>query len=525
MDVLKSLEKTWSTIEHFFSMRTLFLLGTALLAIALTWLHYLEVLPLTLEYFVFYSLVLFLFALWRPSLAFLLFIALLPLEIVSVTPREWGMDLRPYQWVALLIGLALLVRLVMRKLRFPFFQWHLVDTSLSVFVAGVFISGFMNGGLAIKQSIVIGSFLYLYFLGRVFLRERGDVLQALLFFVVSGSLSLLWGVIQNILFLQGQMSYAVMPGRPNGTLPEPDWLGLFSLLFLAVALISLTKKIMVGDALKSLLVPFLGLGSVWLILILTVSRSAWLGALVLVALFLLLAFTVRGEAYQFRPALLLIKLTTLAFALALIVVESVPLTRFILLERAESTTSHLQTITIACPSGAEPPRAIQSVEDLTHYGCEHILLEEKAERMERGELVTATERPDPNVDIRKHIYLTSWEALREHPILGIGWGNIGPKLGVDERGASYNASNVFLEVWLGGGLIALTGLLSFIGIALWRLAFAWRDGEVLTGAALLSVSAGLLIFNLFNTGLLLGFVWIFFALLAHHSASTSSRSA
>lgn len=497
--------------QRLFLSRQIFLLATVVLAVVLTILHYRGVLLLPIEYFVFYSLIIFLFALWRPNLAFLLLVSLLPLEIVTLMPPEWGMNLRPYQWVGLLLGLALIGRLLTGRLRFPLFVWTAYDTAIGVLLGGVLIAGAAAGGLAVKQSVVVLSFGYLYGLGRIFFQNTAAIRQAFFFFAVSASLSIGWGIAQNILFLSDMESWSVMPGRPNGTLAEPDWLGFLIIMLLPAALSWLVSSVYQTKVFR-VIAPTGWLTLLFLVLILTVSRSAWLGGLVAGAATFLLFLVRRGKPLAYRSMLVVAELATLAFGLALFLAETVPLTRFALFDRAGSTASQLQTITIACAEKKMLPDTIQDVRELAAYDCEHILLEERAAREAAGEMITTIKRPDPNIDIRQQIYATSLQVIGEHPVLGVGWGMIGPRLGTDERGASYNASNIFLEIWLGGGLLGLAGFLMWIVWALLSGVRSWwqeRDREL--SAVLLATLGGLLVFNLFNTGLLLGFVWFFLA--------------
>ncbi len=500
-------------IERCFSARNTFLFGSMLAAIVLTILFYIGVLPLSVEYFLFYSLLLFLACLARPSWMFLFFVAILPLEIVSVTPVDFGFDLRPYQWVGGFLGIAIGIRFVTGRLVQPFFRWHMVDTIFVILFSGIVFAGIVGQSVALKQTVVVGSFLFLYFLSRLFLRQWQDVKQALFFFLLSASLVLLWGISQNILFFLGYGHFSIMPGRPNGTLIEPDWLGLFCLFVLAPALWWLKERLTDRFSLKALLLPLSFLLLIFTTLIITVSRSAWIGAVVLLGSFLVLVFYEKNKGFAFRPALLSIECLIVVFGVALVLVETVPLTRFALIDRAGSVASQYQTITIVCDGTMTPPQYIETGETLSQYGCQHILLEEKEARLAEGKIVTTTKRPDPNVNIRKAIYETSLGEIKDHPVVGIGWGNIGPKLGLDERGASYNASNLFLELWLGGGIVALMAFIMFVGGVLFMSYRMWKRAVVSPFAApLLAILAGFLVFNLFNTGLLLGFVWVWFAL-------------
>lgn len=506
-------ENISSAIENSFSVRNVFWFGSAVAGVALTLLHYFKVLPLSFEYFFFYSFLLLLACLARPNWMFLLFVALLPLEIVSIAPLELGIDLRPYQWVGGMLGIALGIRFVTGKVVWPLFRWHWVDTFLTILVGGIIASGLLNQGLAIKQTLVIISFFFLYCLSRVFLRTLQDVKVAFRFFLLSGSLVLFWGIGQNLLFLSGEEVFSVMPGRPNGTLGEPDWLGLFILFLLAPTLLWMKEQLTERFDFRKIWLPWGSLLLIFTVLILTVSRSAWLGALILTGVFVVTAFFESGKKFAFQGALLFIECSTVAFVLALILIEAFSLTRFALIDRAGSTVSHLQEITIACDGRATPPERIENTGELAQYGCRHILLEEKEAERSGGKLVMTTFRPDPNVNIRKMLYTTAWANIKAHPLLGIGWGNIGPQLGVDERGASYNASNLFLELWLGGGIIALFAFMGFLLLISWTTYLNWTK-QALTPyfATLLALLAGFLVVNLFNTGLLLGFVWVFLAL-------------
>jgi O-antigen ligase len=106
-------------------------------------------------------------------------------------------------------------------------------------------------------------------------------------------------------------------------------------------------------------------------------------------------------------------------------------------------------------------------------------------------------------------------------VTGVGFGSIHTLLGTDERGAGLNASNIFLEVWLGSGLI---GMIAFV--------FVWFSIGITIGVRLLRQQhkkddlrnvhvfiflswIGLTIFNAFNAGILLGFFWVWLAVALH----------
>ncbi|HLC95137.1 MAG TPA: hypothetical protein VJH89_01490, partial [Patescibacteria group bacterium] len=131
-----------------------------------------------------------------------------------------------------------------------------------------------------------------------------------------------------------------------------------------------------------------------------------------------------------------------------------------------------------------------------------------------GAYVTEVFRDDPNVHLRQDIYKKSMAFGREHWFAGIGFGVIGQYLGTDERGVGLNTSNLFLEIWLGSGLmgIAAFGMLWF-GLGYRWLSLGIRQqnaGALIVGSVWIATT----VFNLFNAGLLLGWFFVFLALLS-----------
>jgi O-antigen ligase len=133
-----------------------------------------------------------------------------------------------------------------------------------------------------------------------------------------------------------------------------------------------------------------------------------------------------------------------------------------------------------------------------------------------GKIVSEIYRQDPNVNTRKIIYQKTWQEIRNHPILGIGWGSINKILGADERGTPLNASNAFLEIWLGSGLLGFLSFLTLLGYVFWRnskkLLSAISPEAKLFAIFVLSSLSGIIVFNLFNSGILLAFFWVFLAI-------------
>ena len=150
--------------------------------------------------------------------------------------------------------------------------------------------------------------------------------------------------------------------------------------------------------------------------------------------------------------------------------------------------------------------------DLDLLGCRQINLEEISTERNSGRFVKEVMRDDPNVNIRAEVYGKTWQAIKSHPILGIGWENIPIILGRDGRGAELNTSNIFLETWLGGGIISLLVLLSLLSLIVFRAIQMLSEAkslELRSFALFVVISwIGLVIFNLFNAGIMLGFFWV-----------------
>lgn len=263
------------------------------------------------------------------------------------------------------------------------------------------------------------------------------------------------------------------------------------------------------------------LTALYILLILTVSRSAWLGALVVTILYLLIIFTnlkLSPRNWQWKNTLK-IKLQILSsIILSIVIVYFFNLTNFQLFNRVQSTGTGLQKITISChpePSSKnfqELGSRIENLDELSQYGCRHINLEDIEKEKLAGNFVTEIYRPDPNVNIRGEIYQKSWQEIKKHLILGIGWGNIGNILGKDGQGAALNSSNIFLEVWLGAGILGLASFLLFWSYIITMSSLAFYKNRSVFGVYpffLILAWIALTIPNLFNAGIFLGLLWIF----------------
>lgn len=510
------------------------LLANAFLVLFLIILSNIGILPIkNTGDFIFFAIIFLAFALYRPSWAFLFFIGTIALENINLAPEGIGIAVRPYQFVGGLTILAVLIKLIFRRLGFNFPKWSRYDLLFIIFTLAGFLSvlGSVDKILSLKQSIIVTSFAVLYFLVRIFIQSFDDLKKIIPFFLSSSIIVVLYGIWQNIRFSKGLSHFETMPGRPNATFVEADWLGIYLVLLLATIYVfvywiknnnqeTITKQLSITNFQFSKSLYFVScilyLAVTYILLILTVSRSAWLGALAISIMYQVVCikyfiFDKKDWKGFFKQLMILI----FAGIISLTVIYIFNLTNFRLFNRVQSTGTGLQKITISCSKNISLPEKIETIAELTSYSCRHINLEEVQSEQANGNFVKEIYRNDPNVSIRSEIYKKSWNEIKQHPILGIGWGNIGKILGSDDRGASLNSSNIFLEIWLGTGII---GTLAFLVILAYILVFNIRlfisgniDNETLGLFGILGL-IGLIIPNLFNAGIMLGFVWIFFAI-------------
>ncbi len=518
------------------------LFGNVFLVLVLIILSNLQVLPLRLWDFIFFSVLFFLLALYRSGFVFALLVGMLPIETISLAPVEFGINLRPYQFFAVILFLAVLVRLVTKRIKWPLYRWCWQDIVMAVFLLSGFIMiPFLPSSLihstVLKQSFILLSFGLLYFLGRVFLKKSSDAGIAVSFFLSSIFVVVCYALWQNIRFTMNLPHFEVMPGRPNGTFPEADFFGgvlaavvagmtPFGLAFFFHGRASLARKFSFGFFLFFL----------FMILILTVARSGWLAAAI--------GIIVAGSVFFWRngivEALRLWNTEVLwrgvrgklfigvPILLATLTVSLFGLTNFNLLDRGGSIASGLQKITVSCSSDVMLPEKISGIEALDAYGCRHIDLEEIGTERVNGRFVSETFRDDPNISVRKNLYREAWMLIRDHPITGIGWGNTSHFFGTDGRGAGMNASNVFLEVWLGSGVFGFFAFMIFwfsflILLMKYIIQYDEKDDTVIA-ISLIASFVAITVFNSFNSGLLLGSLWIFFSVLVWFSHAVNSKS-
>lgn len=496
--------------------------------------------------FLFFLLLLLGLAIYRPGWAFLFFIGSLALENINVAPKGFGISIRPYQLLGFVTIISLFIGFFTKRFAFSFPKWKWQDGLILIFLIAGFISalGALHKGVALKQSAIIASFGMLYFLVRIYIQSLSDLKKILPFFFSSAIIVCFYGIWQSLRFMQGFDSFEVMLGRPNGTFAEADWYGIYLVFVLASlygliyylskklsvnihqSLEQLTKnmKLMTDDRLlmtiyyKRLALLYAGIVLLITSLMLTVSRSAWLGVGFVFFVFLIIILTDgkwRISTWKWKKMLgqfICIAVSALA---SLFLIWMFHLTNFQLGSRAVSTGG-LQKITISCARDQNlilPPQKINNLEELPQYGCFHIKLEDITKEKEQGNIILEVYRPDPNVNIRREIYRKTITELKVNPFLGIGWGNIGYILGNDERGTGLNSSNIFLETWLGAGIVGFISLTVLLGY-IFMLSFLnfMKERKMISMAFLLLAWVGFVTPNLFNAGIFLGFFWVYLAI-------------
>ena len=495
--------------------------------ITLIALSNLEVIPLERPDFIFWSLIVFALSLYRPGWAFLLLIGTIVLENVNLAPESFALSIRPYQFLAFFLFFGLAIRLITKKFpgKLPRLKWP--DFFVILLLVGSFLSVLNSPekSLSLKLSLVLSSFVLIYFLCRYFLENLEDIKKILPFFIPSSVLVALYALWQNLRFIKDQESFTTMAARPNSTFFEADWLGMFlslaSIIILGTALWIKNKEDW-KDKTKIIIeiILFLSLTSVFVALIITVSRSAWAGAAASFLTFFLLLFVdsfLLKKRRRWENFLPLSLKTVFSLGLSFILIWSFNLTNFKLTERLESSAGK-QKITIACSSdekAQEIGEEILSMKELESYSCYHINLEDIREQTEKGMIVKEIIRPDPNIEIRSQIYSESLKTIKKHPLLGIGWGSIGKILGEDSQGNSFNASNIFLEIWLGAGILGLLSFLAlWIFIPIYWISSIFKEADwrnKVFALTIISIWISLSIFNLFNSAIMLGVFWLFFA--------------
>lgn len=532
--------------------KTYLLLGNVFLVFFLIGFSNLKMLPLDFGDLVFFSLLALALALYRPGWTFLFFTGLIPLENINLAPAELGLTIRPYQLLGAILIIAVLVRFFTGRLNFKLIRLNLTDYLVMVMTLAGLLSVAVapDKFAAFKLAAILASFAALYFLIRNFVQNTNDLKKIIPFFLSSSTVVILYGIWQNWAYLHGHNFFEAMPGRPNATFTEPDWLGMFLVLALSASLVLIARhsedgasrtKNLLADRTDNIfekilhssqaraqddetkkkiflsIFNYIFLIILFLLLILTVSRSAWLAAAFATLIFIFVVWTdLRFNVWRWKATFFLgLKILT-SLVIAVILIYIFNLTNFQLDNRIQSAGTGLQQITVACDRKINLPAKIDTDSDLAPYSCQQIDLQAIAANRAAGKYVATVYRNDPNVATRDAIYLKSWDQIKSHPILGLGWGSISNILGADPRGVPLNSSNIFLETWLGAGLL---GFLALIVILLYVLFNAVKNYFYASDSLRKNITLfiivswfGLFIDNLFNAGIFLGIFWLWLAI-------------
>lgn len=500
---------------------------SVLLGIALTILANKNKLPLAMGDFVFFAILTLLVALYRPRWIFFLFVLLLPLENIILVSGILPLQLRPYQFLGAILAAAVIILWIFKRLNFnllkPTWLDWLVFSLVPLSCLSLVNSPVKN--ISLKNNLILCSFIVLYYLVRNFVKSREDLIKTSFFFFGSNLVVLGYGFWQVFADKFGARSFEVMFGRPNSTFAEADWLGIFLCFSLAAFLSSIKYLDSKFPNWKYILYIFIFLNLT--LLILTLSRSAWIGAMAIIFFFLIFNLYKKENdkaILTFREFLNNFFAIILISLISLTAIHSGKLSKFDIFDRARSTATSEQKITIACDNTTNIPQMVSSTDELGKYGCRFINLEEIGFYKSQGKIITEIFRKDPNVLTRRQIFRKSFEKIREHPLLGVGFGTVTQALGTDERGAGLNESNIFLQVWAGAGIL---GLLAVVIIFGYLFIYSFRrispicPLNKLIGCPIVKNNfdktlnvfiflglTSLIIPNLFNAGLLMGIFWI-----------------
>lgn len=497
--------------------------------------------PFSLFFFTQFVLYSMFVATARPRWMFWIFLAVIPFETFVLSPDSFPLGLRAYQifgmlalfgyvfnylwWTKKTYGFPELFRRLPSGMSRVLKSLHSIDVFVGIFVLSGWVScvflGSADGGRVFLLNAITTSFGILYVTVRLFLSSRRDVVRAMPFVLASAVVVMGWAVIENILSIHFGIHSSVMSERPNASFYEADWLGMYTGVFLSIilAILYFFEHPRANYSLKRVFWYECVMLAI-LVVIITVARSAWLGVFAVISGYILAQMfraRVGGWKHRIKHVFLSSVQIGMVSLLAFGLVWAFNLSNFNLKDRLESTGSHKQEITIACASESTPPNTIANIDELSAYSCEHIDLEDIDWYKAQGFLIATTYRDDPNVGIRMQIWSVALENIYQHPIFGIGWGAVSNQLGTDERGADLNASNIFLETWLGSGFFGILSLISICICLFWggiRLFLRGKENLQNASWSLVVLLGGVAIIvpNLFNSGQFLGFFWVWLAM-------------
>ncbi|PID55442.1 hypothetical protein CSB45_16015, partial [candidate division KSB3 bacterium] len=457
-------------------------------------------------------------AFFRPTLAAVFFVASVMCEALFVTPASFGFNVRLYQVVAVALCVSGVFSLVIKKyIRRPVFRWHIFDSGVLLFLVGGIVSGALHYHVSgvVTQTIVFCSFGVVYFATRFIVQNRTDVIALFPLLIAGGTVVGAYAIVQNVLFALGAQHNEMMPGRPQATFTEPDWLGMYLVFVFAVCiayLYDVTHNKNVWRFSKPLL--FVSTTMITTAIIITVARSAWVGVVAVSVGYAVVLLWKKQSRILLKHTLWFC--ATIAVSSASVFLFS--LTTFELDNRIYSTSTGKQEITVACDTLSSRDaliarETIHNVAELAPYGCRHINLEDITTEKADGALVFTIDRDDPNVVSRVALYTTAYHAFAQKPFLGYGWGQSTHLFGTDQNGVPFNTSNLFLETAIAMGVfgvIVLCGLMGFLGYVSIKALRKAHNPAAISGALFVFLGGiAIIVPNLFNAGMLLAYVWVF----------------
>jgi len=505
-------------MNHFVQKKRILTLLNVVVLVNVIWLYHVGFLDsVPWMSFIMLSIGIFILALYYPMIVFSLFIGTIPLEIINIAPDYLTSALRPYQFLGVVLFCTVLVRHVVGMSKQKFLTWGFFDILITIFIGFGFVHAIFIDNTTLKQLLIVLSFGLLYFVVRYFVRTKDDVLALLPILVSSAVVIALYGIVQNVMSLTGGVSGEVMLGRPNATFAEPDWLGMYLVFGVGVLLTYLYYSAYHKHVWKFFDGALYASGmAIFVTLIITVARSAWIGVVVVIFGYLLIIFLQKKYKLFAMHSFWIVSVGLLS----MIVVLGFHLTNFELFNRVQSTHSGLQGITVACEprqTRESVPAEISDVSELEQYGCAHINLEDITNLESQGYSITKVYRNDPNVKVRADVYARTIALIAQKPLMGYGWGSSSTLLGNDESGTPLNASNIFLETALSVGLIGTSVLIIiFLSIIIFAVTMLWTSNNMKEKSIAIFAIVGvvaIIVPNLFNAGLFLGFVWVFLGLI------------
>ena len=556
-------------------------LATVLLVVA----QMIGCLPLNIILFGTLSIGILFLAIKFPRQTFWLFLAMLPLENIIISPENIPVAIRPFQLIGGILLIVLLLSAIFKnkvniggrenasgygKIKFKLlrltlpslaiFKMEKIKTKdsqiylnpidrLVIFLGVASLIGVQfapNPDRSLKLSLVFFSFLIFYWVARNFTRSFKHLLENVWFFLIGVDVVLIFGLYQKIAEKFGWLSFQVMDKRVNSTFTEPNWLGMYLVFALAVflgvkylfnvlhnnnkkdSLQALTKVnsvlighwsvFQIGQVIVNVYLFFIAT-----VVITTASRSAWLGATGVLVIYGLIIWLKQSSWQALRTVFLMMGIIILAIGF----LKVFGLSDFHLVDRATSSASGMQKITISCQSKnnsekiIENNTKIENLQELEKYGCKHINLEEIEQEIFNGNIVKEVFRPDPSIGVRKDVYKKSWLEIKKNWLFGQGLGSSSFFLGKDDLGHGLNSSNIFLEVLISMGVI---GLMLFViilatpfivGLKLLQIKAGkyGKQPKEIIGVFFLLTFFAIIIPNLFNTGFLIAFLWIWLAMV------------